>query len=383
MRITNHFSVLILLLSLCLVACGDSPTAPNPAATNPTIAPPATSPAVATAVPATIPPSAVATSVPATIPPSAVATAVPATIPPPTATSLPTVTPAPSIARGPYTGKIVYDTADGQIFVVNPDGSGQRKVADGRWPLFSPDGTRVAFLTSASIPGDDIGHKVIINSVKLDGSDHQELCSWGTSAATSIRRWSSLGRFIVVNSTQQGPGWSYLCNVADKKLGGEIKTSQGGVAGAYDWTPDGNYAVWQASKDTNYQLYFGDPDKAGSGAVLLQPKVDSRYSSGGFSYYGEIRISPDGHTIAVGGTSLNFLSVPGYNSPLEGQTFRGAAPISLAWSPDGRALVQVDTAPGLEPTRVIHIQNYIGEASGGKTFELTQNVGGGVDWSRQ
>ncbi|MEI6043621.1 MAG: hypothetical protein WCS37_04415 [Chloroflexota bacterium] len=177
-------------------------------------------------------------------------------------------------------------------------------------------------------------------------------------------------------SPKNGPGTDYLCNVADKTLSPDIKTSQGLVAGAYDWTPDGNSAVWQASTNyDNFQLYFGDPDKAGSGAVLLKPKVDNRYSPDGFRYYGAIRISPDGRTITVGGTSLIFLSVPSYHSPLEGQNFIGGASNSLAWSPDGRALVLLGYEPSLESKRVIHIQNFIGEGSGGKTFELTQNVG--------
>ena len=49
-------------------------------------------------------------------------------------------------ARGPPAGKIAFQTAiGGDIYLVNADGTGLRRVTNGIDPLLSPDGTQLAF----------------------------------------------------------------------------------------------------------------------------------------------------------------------------------------------------------------------------------------------
>jgi hypothetical protein len=386
--------LVILALGLGLFACGDpevvtsataiattgstTTAAATVAPTNTVVATalPTVTPARATAIPPT------ATAVPAT------ATPVPSTA---TATVPPTPVPAtatPTSVQNPagYPGKIAFDTKDNQIFIINPDGSGRKKVADGRSPLFSPDGTRVAFIARGKPSTDlEIG-TVTISSVKLDGSDRQDYCEMSGNAQIDLVRWSPRNRFIVINGTQNGPGGLYLCNLAEHKLSSDaLKYQQGSLSRVYDWTPDGENALWQASTDyQNFKLFYGDPDKAGDGAVEIAKNV-YRSELGGYKFFPVARFSPDGNTIAIGGGGIYFVAAPGKKSPLDGDKGIGAYVHNLAWSPDGRALALIDQAPGLDPNPpyTLHIEAFGNNDYAGKTVEITENLGGGLDWTRQ
>jgi WD40 repeat protein len=319
----------ILLISLLLAACGSETVTDTPATT--------TSPATATSSTTVAQTTATAqtTTRPAT-PTTAIITAPPTVTPQPATTS----------AQNGYPGKIVYSTFDsdhmGEIFVINPDGSGKVKVADGSSPLFSPDGNRVAFLAptgkKAAPPLDGIS-EVGIYSANLDGSDRQLFCTTDGNADLKLIRWSPRNRFIAMNATQNGPGGILTCNLATKKMGWLYSDKSGSASLAFDWTPDGDYALWQAGADYfDLDLYYGDPDKNGKDATRLTTG-QNRPDNFGLKYYSAARFSPDGKTIAVAGNKIFFLSAPGQKSPLEGKTLENLNPYMLAWSPDGRALL--------------------------------------------
>ena len=62
---------------------------------------------------------------------------------------------------------LVRDGSPGQIFVINADGSGLRQVTregDNRWPTWSPDGSRIAFV-----------HNGTLSTIAPDGTDMQSL----------------------------------------------------------------------------------------------------------------------------------------------------------------------------------------------------------------
>ncbi len=254
-------SLLIVVLLGLLAACGDSATATIPPAAitasvssappsptqrpnTPTTATTQAATPTSTPFPITTPPTLAAVTTPSTAPTTQIAQTTQASSP----TQAVTATLAP--AGKPYPGKIVYDTTDEEIIVINPDGSGRTKIANGTSPLFSPDGQRIAFIVRERPANNTDFGKAYLSSVRLDGSDQQNYCEMGANAAITLVRWSPRNRFIALNATQNGPGGIWLCNLVDKTMtSASLKTSQGGVSVVYDWTSDGGSALWQASPD--------------------------------------------------------------------------------------------------------------------------------------
>jgi dipeptidyl aminopeptidase/acylaminoacyl peptidase len=94
---------------------------------------------------------------------------------PPPPTSAPTPLPGSEDLAEPeneLTGKLVFQTSNGgDIYVINADGTGLRRLTDGMEPAWSPDGTKVAF---ARWEGESPGIYVIDE----DGSNETLVFGW-------------------------------------------------------------------------------------------------------------------------------------------------------------------------------------------------------------
>jgi dipeptidyl aminopeptidase/acylaminoacyl peptidase len=103
----------------------------------------------------------------------------------------------PAAARG---GQLVFQTASGgPIYVANPDGSGLRQLTTGIDPAFSPDGKQVAFTRwESSTPG-TLGSVWLINS---DGSGERKVHSDVRQPKSPA--WSPDGKALVINMQQGG-----------------------------------------------------------------------------------------------------------------------------------------------------------------------------------
>jgi hypothetical protein len=290
-------------------------------------------------------------------------------------------------AAGTYPGKIVFETSSrqmqGEIYLMNPDGSGKTKVTTGTTPLFAPDGSRIVyFVTVLSAPNGSPFAQGIIRTANLDGTEPKDVGENGANAYVTFVRWSPDGRYLTINGTQNGPGTIGLFDFTTGKSS-ELRYTQGQASLVYDWTPDGRNALWQAS--LNYsdakELYYGDPTRGGEGAVPLT-NGQNRYTlspSYPGSYYTAARFSPDGRTVAIAGSTLFFLAVPGQQSPLAGKTMDGLGNIvSLAWSPDGRALAIAARDSSTDGTGTISIV----DIATGRVTSLG-SAGLRLDWSRQ
>ena len=144
-------------------------------------------------------------------------------------------------------GERVLFSARGDIFSAPVEHGPTRNLthtpgAHDKAPVWSPDGTKVAFLSDAS------GEEEVW-TVAQDGSSAPEQITTGGKAFRYDPKWSPDGKRIAF-SDKDGKLW--VVTLADKKLQ-EVANSTEGEIRDYDWSPGSSY------------LAFSINDKSGSG----------------------------------------------------------------------------------------------------------------------
>jgi Tol biopolymer transport system component len=209
------------------------------------------------------------------------------------------------------------------IYLMNADGSGIHKIADGGFSAWSPDGGSIAF-AAASRQGNDIF------SISIDGSRLLQLTD--TAATDGLPTWSPDGSQIAFIEGDQI--WVVDADGAHAHAVTDIPND--GIGGySPDWSPDGTTIAFEVFDGSSWNIYTVQPDGTG-----LRPLADS----GG----DEIQPvwSPDGSLMAYmassqgsGGTGDNTGTFYVYTSRPDGTgvtrvtTDVGGAGGSLTWQP--------------------------------------------------
>jgi dipeptidyl aminopeptidase/acylaminoacyl peptidase/uncharacterized protein YraI len=260
-------------------------------------------------------------------------------LPPPRSAPMPTPTPTPE-----FTGKLVFQVCNGcDIYVINADGSGLRRLTDGMDPAWSPDGKKVAFARWRDPRG--------IYVIDEDGSNETLLFGWSQAKAPA---WSPDGSHIVFTRQYGGreedrersvygfhwtvpahPWWKLgLVRVEDRYFTDLL---------CYDhsfsptWSPDGQVIAY----DSDYGLHLTATDGSIGGQSydrsLHALSTDVRDTSPAWS--------PDGTQIAFmfnqhDHWEIYVMNADGANrvrlTKEEPFTPRPPHNVSPAWSPDGR-----------------------------------------------
>jgi Tol biopolymer transport system component len=220
------------------------------------------------------------------------------------------------------------DYLDDSVRVISPDGGGMRRVGSGLYPVWSPDGTKIAF-----------SNPIGVISVPAQ---------W--SAAPRRAGRALQGGFNVVNVDGTGT----------RRLG------EGDVQG-YTWSPDGKTIAYTVRQDPRIHV------------VDVSSGASTTLGTASFKAPWGPAWSPDGTTIALsadGGLKL----IDAVTGQVTATLIRQIDPYCLVWSPDSTRVAFFSHGGLFTIDRDGHGQRRLATASGGDPYA----VGAGarsVSWS--
>ena len=258
-------------------------------------------------------------------------------------------------------GKTIAWSRQGIVYVMNADGSGERRISpvghgEGSTgpPLWSPDGTRLAYEY-------DTFRRREVHLVNADGSGHRRLTPGGKPT------WSPSGRKL--SFVRNSDVWTID---ADGSGARRLTSDQRGTKTAATWSPDGATlaAVRAVGKRCAVGLYLIRADGGGKRRIAgtkecypTTPRWSPRGDRIAFRDRGSIVVvnadgsgrlglakggfapvwSPDGRRIVFSTLRLFVVSsTGGVARPVTPQNMWAGSP---AWSPDGRTIVFDADAP--------------------------------------
>ncbi|HEY6400653.1 MAG TPA: peptidase S41, partial [Blastocatellia bacterium] len=140
-------------------------------------------------------------------------------------------------------GERALFAARGDIFTAPIEKGAPRNLSNSsnahdKWPRWSPDGSRIAFIS------DRTGEEEVW-VVAQDGSKPAEQLTSGGQSMRYAPEWSPDGKYIAFGD-KDGKVWALT--VADKKLV-EVADSKRGQVQDYTWSPKGNYLAFTMQDD--------------------------------------------------------------------------------------------------------------------------------------
>jgi TolB protein len=144
---------------------------------------------------------------------------------------------------------------DSEIWVMKPDGSGQRRLTRGISPAWSPDGSMIAY---AAPPTSAAPSRLAI--MNADGSGQHRLPN---TPGGEYPSWSPDGKRIAFNSNLSGDHLMYIVDVRGSRV---VDLSKVGEGWQVDWSSDGRSILFTSHRDhpDNYtDIYVMRPDGSG------------------------------------------------------------------------------------------------------------------------
>jgi Tol biopolymer transport system component len=259
----------------------------------------------------------------------------------------------------------------GVVYVMNPDGSGQRRLASGAKcgsegdPAWSPDGRKIAVVVS------DVSRPTIY-VMNADGSGQRELASGGSPA------WSPDGRKIAFTTVRDGTLVVDVVNADGSGKRGQPGSEGLFIAPAPAWSPDGRRIAFASGRDGNPAIYVMNADGGGQRKLTRNSARCTNACPAAGARDSNPVWSPDGRRIAY----VSKWQVYVMNADGSGQrrlTRNGARNVAPAWSPDGRRIA-FERRVGREKYgrcdgcgRAVTFQVYVMNADGSEARMLAQD----------
>ena len=235
----------------------------------------------------------------------------------------------------PTNGKIAFAVTDAftvssPIYTINPDGSGQTQLTseyDFR-PVWSPDGTKIAFHSLRDEPAPlscDQFCNYEVYVMNADGSGLTRLTNHFAADITPV--WSPDGTKIAFLSNRLGLQDDIYVMNADGSGQTQLTSSSAPDTSAV-WSPDSSKIAFESERDANDEIYVMNADGSGQ-TNLTNDSADDyapAWSPDGMkiAFYREL---------AEGNTDVLAMSADG--SAETNLTNHPAPDYAPAWSPDG------------------------------------------------
>lgn len=166
-----------------------------------------------------------------------------------------------------YSGNLSSST----IELINGDGSDRRTLAAGTDPAWSPDGFRLGYTgyVEAVFPygGGKLTKIFQVYTIKSDGSDETRLAP--DSAYNSMGSWSPDGnRIVFVRFTPDLGNDEIFVMAADGTVESRVRLTANGLRNAHPaWSHSGSKIAFEGWQDPHWSIYTMNPD--GSGQTRL------------------------------------------------------------------------------------------------------------------
>ena len=221
------------------------------------------------------------------------------------------------------------------IFVVNPDGSGRRKLVDGEFPSWSPDGRKIAFLRCPFVRvtnSDGTGERKLVR-LNCDEDGDVDFIAWASDSrkiAYTTFAWKNPKKTCETNgncdyidsATNVGLCFVHVVRIDESS---QVHVVGGGLLGnSYPqceiaWAPDGKKVAFTRNGSL-YSVTTDGKRVRPLGARGLEPSW-----------------SPDGsHLAFLRNGTVYVLDMQRHD---EHRLARADTTDDLSWSPDGKALV--------------------------------------------
>jgi Tol biopolymer transport system component len=272
---------------------------------------------------------------------------------------VPTI-PAPVLGDG--TSRIVFtsdrdgpdpkgDQGNQEIYVMNADGTGQRRLTHEQsgdfHPSWSPDGTMIAFASQR-------GRGFDIFIMNADGSQQERLTRLTDSGFGAVEpAWSPDGKRIAFRS-RVGQVDIYVISVDGTGLT-RLTTDPGG-AFAPAWSPDGRKIAFSSRRHGSYDIFVMDADGGNPVRLTSNVSIDRRPAW-----------SPDGRRIAFHSDRTGDQEIYVMNADGSDQvrlTTNPGEDAHPSWSPDGQRITFHRRVLG-------HVQVHVMNADGSGVRRLT------------